>query len=149
MSSPPRAFLRRRRSVARSSRNGRLLAPQLEALLSIGLCARSQTFAAIWADRAAKTDHAVVDAVTPQRMAEFTEGLRDDAKKKYVQQQLRLFLDAKQCWRKERMEAECADFTKRMLGLVATGSALHVPLEEFGNFKASPMRRPFLCDLNV
>lgn len=46
--------------------------------------------------------------------------------------QLRLFLDAKQDWRKQRIESECADFNRRMLELFATGSVLSIPAEQFG-----------------
>ena len=105
--------------------------PQLDALCCIGLCARSQSLATMWAERLAQTDPELVDAVTEQRLLEFAQGLTD-GRKRYVLSQLRLFCAAKQDWRKQRIESECADFTRSMLELVATGSALTVPVEQFG-----------------
>ena len=105
--------------------------PKLDALCYIGLCARSQSLASIWAERLAQTEPEFVDAVTAERLSDFVKVLTDD-KKRYVLGQLRLFLDAKQDWRKQRIQSECADFNRRMLELFATGSVLSIPAEQFG-----------------
>ena len=105
--------------------------PKLDALCCIGLCARSPSLATIWTERLAQTEPESVDAVTAEGLLDFVKVLADD-KKRYVLGQLRLFLDAKQEWRKLRIECECADFNRRMFDLFATGSVLSIPAEQFG-----------------
>ena len=109
--------------------------PQLDALLCVGLCARSADLAAIWSKRLDATQPDQVDAITWKRLSVFLSHV-NDGHKRYVRSQLRLFLEAKQEWRKQRIHSECTGFTGRMFQLFAAGSALSIPLDEFAGVVA-------------